>query len=115
MSKLAGVTPFPPEFAARYRSRGYWEDVPLGRFYDGVFASHRDRVAIGPPPIDRGLANPSARGDRLHRDGPRPSLCEQLPRRHEDRTHRFLTARATATPRFRQGRLDDSSHLRYVP
>ena len=46
MSKLAGVTPFPPEFAARYRARGYWEDVPLGRFYDGVFASHRDRIAI---------------------------------------------------------------------
>src|SRR6266566_3150380 len=39
MSSLAGVTPFPPEFAARSRARGYWEDVPLGRFYAGVFAS----------------------------------------------------------------------------
>ena len=46
MSSLAGVTPFPPEFAARYRARGYWEDVPLGRFYDGVFASHGARVAM---------------------------------------------------------------------
>jgi len=46
MSSLAGVTPFPPDFAARYRARGYWEDVPLGRFYDGVFASHGDRVAM---------------------------------------------------------------------
>jgi len=46
MSRLAGVTPFPPEFAARYRERGYWEDAPLGRFYDGVFASHGDRVAM---------------------------------------------------------------------
>jgi 2,3-dihydroxybenzoate-AMP ligase len=46
MSRLAGVTPFPPEFAARYRARGYWEDVSLGRFYDGVFASHGDRVAL---------------------------------------------------------------------
>ena len=46
MSRLAGVTPFPPEFAARYRERGYWEDVPLGRFYAGVFASHGDRVAM---------------------------------------------------------------------
>ena len=46
MSKLAGVTPFPPEFAARYRDRGYWEDVPLGRFYADVFASHTDRVAM---------------------------------------------------------------------
>jgi len=46
MSRLAGVTPFPPEFAARYRARGYWEDVPLGRFYAGVFASHGDRLAM---------------------------------------------------------------------
>lgn len=46
MSKLAGVTPFPPDYAARYRARGYWEDVPLGRFYDAVFASHGDRVAL---------------------------------------------------------------------
>ena len=46
MSRLAGVTPFPPEYAARYRARGYWEDVPLGRFYAGVFASHGDRVAM---------------------------------------------------------------------
>jgi len=46
VSRLVGVTPFPPEFAARYRSRGYWEDVPLGRFYDRVFAAHGDRVAM---------------------------------------------------------------------
>ena len=46
MTKLAGVTPFPPEFAARYRARGYWEDVPLGRFYAGAFDSHGDRVAL---------------------------------------------------------------------
>jgi 2,3-dihydroxybenzoate-AMP ligase len=46
MSRLAGVTPFPPDFAARYRERGYWEDVPLGRFYAGVFASYGDRVAM---------------------------------------------------------------------
>jgi 2,3-dihydroxybenzoate-AMP ligase len=46
VSRLIGVAPFPPEFAARYRSRGYWEDVPLGRFYDRVFAAHGDRVAM---------------------------------------------------------------------
>jgi 2,3-dihydroxybenzoate-AMP ligase len=46
MSRLAGVTPFPPDFAARYRERGYWEDVPLGRFYADVFASHGKRVAM---------------------------------------------------------------------
>jgi 2,3-dihydroxybenzoate-AMP ligase len=46
VSKLAGVTSFPPEFAARYRARGYWEDIPLGRFYAEVFASHGDRIAL---------------------------------------------------------------------
>jgi 2,3-dihydroxybenzoate-AMP ligase len=43
---LPGVTPFPPEFASRYRAAGYWEDRPLGTFYDEVFASHGDRTAI---------------------------------------------------------------------
>jgi len=46
MSRLAGVTPFPSDFAARYRERGYWEDVTLGRFYAGVFASHGKRAAM---------------------------------------------------------------------
>jgi 2,3-dihydroxybenzoate-AMP ligase len=46
MSRLAGVTPIPPDFAARYRARGYWEDVPLGRFYDRVFKSHENRLAL---------------------------------------------------------------------
>ena len=40
------MTPFPPEFAARYRAAGYWEDEPLGAFYDRVFTRHGDRTAI---------------------------------------------------------------------
>ena len=46
VSRLPGVTPFPPEFASRYRAAGYWEGRPLGTFYDEVFASHGDRTAI---------------------------------------------------------------------
>ena len=46
MSKLGGVTPFPPDFASRYRALGYWEDVPLGRFYADVFASNGERIAL---------------------------------------------------------------------
>src|SRR3989442_15209884 len=46
MSSLVGVTPFPREFAARYGARGYWEGVPRGRFYAGVFAAPGDRVAM---------------------------------------------------------------------
>lgn len=46
MSRLPGVTPFPPEFVSRYRALGYWEDIPLGQFYSDVFASHGDRLAL---------------------------------------------------------------------
>lgn len=31
---LAGWTPVPDDFAARYRERGYWERKPLGRYLD---------------------------------------------------------------------------------
>ncbi len=43
---LPGVIPFPPEFAARYRDRGYWEDRPLIAHFLGVFADCADRAAI---------------------------------------------------------------------
>jgi 2,3-dihydroxybenzoate-AMP ligase len=43
---LAGVTPFPPEFAARYRERGYWEDRPLIAHFIEAFDSYADRVAV---------------------------------------------------------------------
>ena len=46
MSQLPGVTAFPPEFGSRYRALGYWEDIPQGRFYSDVFASHGDRLAL---------------------------------------------------------------------
>src|SRR6266536_5812964 len=46
VSKLAGVTPFPPDFATRYRAAGYWKDRPQGAFYDEVFASHGERTAM---------------------------------------------------------------------
>ena len=43
---LAGVTPFPPEFAARYRARGYWEDRPLIAHFLDVFTAYADRPAV---------------------------------------------------------------------
>ena len=44
--RLAGVTPIPAEYAARYRARGYWEDRPLIDHYLDAFAAYGDRVAI---------------------------------------------------------------------
>jgi 2,3-dihydroxybenzoate-AMP ligase len=46
MTTLEGVTPFPPEFAARYRAQGYWEDHSLANFFEGVLMRFADRVAF---------------------------------------------------------------------
>ena len=43
---LDGVVRFPPEFAARYRAKGYWEDRSLRDVFADVFAKYADRVAI---------------------------------------------------------------------
>ncbi|HLG74524.1 MAG TPA: AMP-binding protein [Chloroflexota bacterium] len=43
---LDGVVPFPPEFAARYRERGYWRDRPLRDEFDDIFDRYADRVAV---------------------------------------------------------------------
>ena len=43
---LPGVTPFPPEFAARYRARGYWADRPLIAHFLDAFDQFADRVAV---------------------------------------------------------------------
>src|SRR5690349_11949300 len=64
---LDGVTPFPAEFAARYRARGYWEDRPLSDGFTGAFAKYADRVAV----IDENgpvtYAELSQRSERLAR------------------------------------------------
>ncbi len=43
---LPGVVPFPPEFAERYRAKGYWKDKSLAQEFDAVFKKHRERVAL---------------------------------------------------------------------
>jgi len=61
------VTPFPPDFAARYRAAGYWEDRPLGAHFDRVFAGHGDRTAISAGGRSIGYRELRARVDRLAR------------------------------------------------
>jgi 2,3-dihydroxybenzoate-AMP ligase len=46
---LEGVVPFPPEFAQRYREKGYWIDKSLAQEYGIAFAKYEKRVAL----IDR--------------------------------------------------------------
>ena len=43
---LNGVTPFPAEFAARYRAAGYWNDRPLREVFGEIFARYADRTAL---------------------------------------------------------------------
>ena len=43
---LEGVVPFPPEFAARYRAKGYWQDQTIAQEFDAVFKRYADRVAL---------------------------------------------------------------------
>jgi 2,3-dihydroxybenzoate-AMP ligase len=49
---LAGVVPFPPEFAERYRARGYWADKSLADEFQPIFKQYATRVAL----IDRDRA-----------------------------------------------------------
>ncbi|WP_119155361.1 (2,3-dihydroxybenzoyl)adenylate synthase [Caldimonas tepidiphila] len=43
---LEGFVPFPPEFAQRYRERGYWQDRSLAQEFSVVFERFAERVAL---------------------------------------------------------------------
>jgi 2,3-dihydroxybenzoate-AMP ligase len=58
---LEGVVGFPPEFARRYRERGYWADKSLAEEFKLVFERYADRVAL----IDRERSITYAELDRL--------------------------------------------------
>jgi 2,3-dihydroxybenzoate-AMP ligase len=43
---LDGVVKFPPEYAKRYRARGYWQDKALAPEFAAVFERFADRLAL---------------------------------------------------------------------
>lgn len=43
---LDGVVPYPPDLAARYRRKGYWQDRPLIAHFLEAFDKHAGRVAM---------------------------------------------------------------------
>ena len=43
---LDGVVKFPPEYAKRYRARGYWKDKALATEFAAVFERFADRLAL---------------------------------------------------------------------
>jgi len=58
---LPGVVPFPPEYAARYRAKGYWRDQSLAQEFEVIFKRYADRVAV----IDGDRSITFAQLDRL--------------------------------------------------
>src|ERR1700722_17126280 len=58
---LDGVVRFPPEFAQRYRERGYWADKSLADEFKVVFERYADRMAL----IDRERSITYGELDRL--------------------------------------------------
>jgi len=66
---LEGVVPFPPEFAARYREKGYWQDCSLrDQFAENVFAPFADRIAISDGDVSVTYAELDAIAERLARN-----------------------------------------------
>jgi 2,3-dihydroxybenzoate-AMP ligase len=43
---LPGVVPFPPEFAQRYRAKGYWQDKSLAQEFAACFDRFSERVFL---------------------------------------------------------------------
>ena len=58
---MDGVVPFPPEFAKRYREKGYWRDLSLAEELAPVFRRYAKRVAV----IDRDARITYAEIDRV--------------------------------------------------
>jgi 2,3-dihydroxybenzoate-AMP ligase len=58
---LEGVVPFPPEFARRYREKGYWIDKSLAQEYRIAFDKYEKRVAL----LDRDRSNTYGELDRM--------------------------------------------------
>lgn len=65
---LDGAVPFPPEYAARYRERGYWRDRPLRDVLAEHCATNADRVALHAGGRDITYAEVDARAGRLARN-----------------------------------------------
>ncbi|GHF27395.1 (2,3-dihydroxybenzoyl)adenylate synthase [Pseudolysinimonas yzui] len=82
---LPGTVPWPPEFASRYRSEGYWEDRPIGDYIADAAAAAPERVAVVTPEVrmtyDELMSRADAAAARLHGMGLRPGdrILLQLP------------------------------------
>ncbi len=58
---LEGVVPFPPDFARRYRDKGYWQDKSLAQEFTTVFDRFGERIFL----VDQGREYTYGDVDRL--------------------------------------------------
>jgi 2,3-dihydroxybenzoate-AMP ligase len=101
---LPGVTPFPPDFAARYRARGYWQDRPLISHFLPLFASCAGRLAIVDDEGSYTYAELSAASERVALNlldlgiGPTDRVVVQLPNTRLFASFYFALQRIGAIP-----------------
>src|SRR5882762_308170 len=62
---LPGITPFPAEFAARYRAKGYWEDRTIAAVWEDCCRLYADRIAVVDGEIEVSYAQLNARATNL--------------------------------------------------
>jgi len=43
---LDGMVPWPEDLARRYRERGYWRGIPIGRAFEASASGHPERLAV---------------------------------------------------------------------
>src|SRR5256885_17261341 len=58
---LEGVVPFPPDFARRYREKGYWQDRSLAEEFAAGFDRFKERIFF----VDQNRAYTYGEIDRL--------------------------------------------------
>ena len=101
---LPGVTAVPPEFAARYRALGYWEDRPLIAHFLDVFAAYADRVAVLDDEGSYTYAELAAASERVALNlldlgvQPRDRVVVQLPNTRQFASFHFALQRIGAIP-----------------
>ena len=66
---LRVVVPFPPEFAARYRAKGYWEDRSIASVWQEYCRRYAERVAVIDGDARATYASIDARSTNLARTG----------------------------------------------
>ena len=101
---LEGFTPVPPDFAARYRAKGYWLGQPMGTYFRDIFAKWGDREAVVAGAERVTYRELSARIDHLarhlldHGVAPLDRVVMQLPNKIEFIYLYFALLRVGAIP-----------------